>query len=524
MIEAAKKSTIFLLESKSRIFFCLLVSFIAGIAFRSFVSMPIEVIWAFFILGVSLSTAGIIKFSKLRAIFFTGFFLLAFSAGMLRHLQKNETAQSDIDVKIGSVVSLTGVIGREPVKSGKSQQLVLEIPKVGNQKVLVITRPQPEFNYGDEIKLSGVIERPENFSEDFDYRAYLAKDDIYFVTRFPRVEYLGSGNGNLFFEKLFSLKRAFADNLNLYLPEPEASFASGLILGERRAIPQKILDEFAETGTTHIIALSGYNITIIASAIMKVLGFLSLPSAFSMGFSAVGIVLFTLLTGASASVVRAAIMGLLILIAQKEGRMYSVRNALALAGAMMLFQNPAILRFDTSFQLSFLATLGLLYASPVIDRGFQNIKNHGVIFLRDHGLLAVYRENNKPAKASLVREIFVSTLSAQVLVLPLLLHSFGRLSLVSPVANLLVLPVVPLEMLLSFITGFLGFFFTPLAVVVGWAGWAVAHYQLWAIGLLSRVPAASLMIGKMSGAVVFMFYAVILYWLWKKTKKNVVNI
>lgn len=517
MIAAAKSVFASYCESKSQVFFLILVSFIAGIALRSFVHLPIAAIWVFFIFGIGFLAAGAAKFAPRRQLFFCGLFVIAFTIGMMRHIGKTEITQRNLDSAAGSQISLTGIIDNEPARSFKNQKLIVKIPEKRDQKILVTARPYPEFSYGDEIRLDGTVEKPENFTEDFDYEAYLAKDDVYYVMRFPKITFTGFNKGNSFYGKLFSLKRAFSSHLNAVLPEPEASFADGLILGERRAIPQKVLDEFAETGTTHIIALSGYNITIVASAIMRVLGLMSLPMTLSLGFSAFGIVLFTMLTGASASVVRASIMGLLVLLAQKEGRVYSIRNALALAGAVMLFQNPSVLRFDTSFQLSFLATLGLLYVSPVINRGFENIKYRLEIFLRNREFFMPDREVYRPAKISGIREILISTLSAQFLVLPLLLKSFGRLSLVSPVANLLVLPLVPLEMFLSFVTGALGFFSISLAQILGWASWIVAHYQLWVIDFLSNLPAASFMVGKMSGTMTLALYLIMGLWLWRKT-------
>ncbi|MFY9461615.1 MAG: ComEC/Rec2 family competence protein [Candidatus Sungiibacteriota bacterium] len=484
--------------AKSQVFFWILASFIGGVLLRSFLQVPMYAIWALFIFGITCLLAGLVKFNERKDVVWLSLFILALAFGMLRHFQKTEIITRSLDPFLGQSLTLKGVIDDEPVRAAKSQRIIIRVPESGNQKVLVFMRPYPEFSYGEEVKVFGTIEEPENFAEDFDYRSYLAKDGIFYVMSFPEIERIGAEKGSPLYQNLFKLKHAFSGKVQSILPEPESAFIGGLILGERTAIPEEITEAFRRTGTSHVVALSGYNITIVASSLMRFLGIFYLPLSVTFWLSGAGIVMFTMLTGAAASVVRASVMGLLVLIAQKSGRIYHMRNALAFAGAMMIFHNPAILRFDASFQLSFLATLGLLYGAPIIDGWFEKVKNRARILLRASLGTAEIRAPLREPPKSFLREIFVSTLAAQIFVLPLLIYNFGQVSLLSPLVNLLILPLIPFTMFSGFIAGASGLVFLPLAKVMGWVAWLAAHYELSTISFFSNFAGASVEVGKLA--------------------------
>lgn len=506
--------------SPSKIFFWLCVAFIAGIAFASFFPFASFVVWAFFVFGCMGIVYGILltnnEFARMSEFVHSkpicySLMLLIFTAGMFRFAQVSSVASVLPHDIIGKTISFEAAIIDEPVRKPKSQQVV--VASGNDAKILLILRLYPQFQYGDILKISGTIEEPENFTDEFDYRAYLAKDDIFYLVRFPEVEKIGEGGAGVIKQKLFLLKHKFSENLSRFLPEPHASFMAGLILGERKSMPPELLDQFAKTGTTHIVALSGYNISIVADSFLKFLGWFSLPFSWSFALATVGIIAFTILTGASASIVRAAIMGILVLIARKEGRLYHVRNALVFAGAMMVFQNPKILRFDTAFQLSFLATLGLIYVSPIIDEYVERLKRRAQDFF---GVPRDERGFRKKAKKSFVREIFTATISAQVFVLPLLIFNFGRVSLVSPLSNLAVLMAIPSTMLFGFLTAVSGFIATPLAFVFSWISWALLQYELLAIGFFANIPFTSVSFSIPSGILLVPLYGLIGYWVFKK--------
>ena len=362
----------------------------------------------------------------------------------------------------------------------------------GGAQFRVATRPYPEYRYGEALTLGGRIEEPENFSDDFDYRAYLAKDDIYFVMAFPNIERVAVGGGNPLYRFLFSLKREFSGKLSRYLAEPHAAFMAGLLLGERQSFSPEFSEQLKTTGTSHIVALSGYNITIVAEALMSTLMFLFLPFAWAFWVAIAGIVAFTLLTGAAASVVRAAVMGVLVLVAHRAGRVYRVRNAIAFAAAAMLLANPKLLRFDVGFQLSFFATLGLVYGTPLIERAYNRASMRLALFVRDLGLVRERRERPRRGRKPFLKGVFISTMAAQLAVLPLIVYHFGTLSLVAPIANLAILPVIPTTMFFGFLSGGLAFVSDALASAAAAAAWALLAYELGAIGFFARLPYAAL--------------------------------
>lgn len=512
--------------TKSQIFLYLCLAFVAGVFAASFLPIPIYLLWGFFVLGCAAIIFGINKArpfdiqDRVLPLIVSGFIILSFVFGAWRFIQKADLVSRGLDGYIGQPVKITGTIIYEPAQKEKSQELIIEEERTKN-KILIRTRKYPNYFYGQKIIAEKLLELPENFTEDFDYAAFLAKDDIYYVMNFPIVEVVGEPKKDLYYY-LFSLKSAFSKNINAVLPEPHAPFLSGLILGERRAIPKDLIEKFQITGTSHIIALSGYNITIVAMSVMQFLAWLSIPFRISFWLATTAVGLFTLLTGASASVVRASIMGILVLIARKEGRLYSVRNALVFAGAVMIFQNPKILRFDTAFQLSFLATLGLVYVFPIFDGSFEKIKTRILWKIQPRFSEERVRPSWKtgPSKKSFLREILVSTFSAQFMVLPLLIAYFGRLSIISPLTNLSVLIAIPATMFFGFLTGLAGFIFLPLAAIFSWISWLLLQYQISVIEFFARVPLASVAVLKIPLVLVFIAYASTGWWLWKKRNRR----
>ncbi|MBI2637664.1 MAG: ComEC/Rec2 family competence protein, partial [Candidatus Sungbacteria bacterium] len=456
--------------TKSQIFLYLCLAFVAGVTIASFVTISLLLFWAVSVFSVCVLCYGITKGRKEYIVYGSIGLMLLF--GAWRFIQASSLAPKALENLLGQTVRFDGFIADEPVIKEKSQEIIFKETASGNS-ILLRLRKYPQYNYGAYAHISGKLERPENFSEDFDYEAYLAKDDIYYVINFPEIVATGEVQRDTHFY-LYLLKSKFSESINSSLPEPHASFLSGLLLGEKRAIPKNLLEDFKTTGTTHIVALSGYNITIVADSIVKFLALLSIPFGVSFWLALSSVALFTLLTGASASVVRAAVMGILVLVARREGRLYSIRNALVFAGAVMIFQNPKILRFDTAFQLSFLATLGLVYISPIIDGYFEKIKIRFLQYIQPRFL----EEQTKHSKKSFLREIFISTLSAQCAVLPLLIYSFGSISLISPITNLLVLSAIPATMFFGFFTGVAGLISALIARLLMPVAWLLLQYEI----------------------------------------------
>lgn len=486
--------------TKSQVFFRLLVAFITGVAFASFVPIGIVIVAAVFILGGSTAAFGLLRPGERTRVIVVGFLAIAFASGALRFSLPNSAVSSVLDSSVGKRVTFEGIIYDDPVRRSQSQEFIVRSD--GKEEIRIVSRPFPEYHYGDRIQATGKLADDARRQE--------------LVMLFPEVRIAGSAGNASLYRTLFGIKRQFSGALRRHLPEPHGSFLAGLLLGERQSFSSSLSRDLQRTGTTHIVALSGYNITILAEALRRIFGLLWLTGAMAWWLSVAGIILFTLLTGAAASVVRAAIMGILVLLAHRGGRAYHMRNALALAGALMLAHDPTILRFDIGFQLSFLATLGLLYVAPLFDRWLERIKIRAFLAGRDIRILRERRDTKfRSSPPWLLRNIFISTLAAQAAVFPLLIFYFGQLSLISPLANLAVLPLVPYTMFSGFLTGGLGLIADGLGRSAALFSQLLLSYELGVIGWFSRLPAASIAIRGFGPALLIGAYALLTFFLWR---------
>lgn len=452
--------------TKSKIFLYILLSFLTGVMLASFLVLPyqdgniLKFISGFAaILGISLILLSRFNLDSNMKLGFIGIFILFFAFGVFwyqRNVDSNMAERNGLMNEIMAGSKARGIIIDEPEFKNDRVKYVLSS---GGIKILIQASKYPEYEYGDEISIKGKIKEPENFDEKFDYKSYLAKDDIYLAVYNPQIEFLAQDRGNKIYAALYKFKNKLKNIFKENLPEPHASFLAGITLGSKSGIPDDVYEKFKATGTAHIVALSGFNISVIAWAIMGALMFFMISRNLSFWISFFVIVVFVLMTGASPSVVRAAVMGILILIARQQGRLYTAKNALVFAGAAMIFLNPRILRFDMGFQLSFLATLGLIILLPKIEEKLKNIP-----------------------KLFGMKEAFIATISAQVFVLPLLVYQFGNFSPVGILVNVLVLPAVPIAMFLGFAGAFAGLIFAPFSKIFLWSAWL---FLSWILGVVN---------------------------------------
>jgi competence protein ComEC len=429
--------------------------FIFGILVSSLVS--IKPILAVFIVLLSAISYGVIKVGKQiegseeglhmpREAMLIIIFVCMFGVGALRYAIK--------DYHELMVPTSTGIVASEPEHRDKDTRFVFEANN--GERVLVSTDMYSSVKYGDRIEIEGKLKRPgvieEEDGKSFDYAKFLSKDDIYYTMSFAKIR-LSDGQTTFdsrsssghslrwsvrLVRELLNIKNKFVHRIKSILPEPESSLLAGLIVAGKEALPEKVLNDFKNAGVVHIVVLSGYNITVIADFFLLTLVGLSLRKR--MLVSGIGILFFVLMTGASASIVRASIMAIAVLLGKALHRPYSAPRALVLTGTIMLLFNPKLLVFDPSFQLSFLAMLALIYVEPIISNRLGFITER----LGLRGLVAV-------------------TLATQLTVLPFLLYSSGSVSIVSLFTNLLILIIVPYTMLVGFVATILSFVSTTLA-------------------------------------------------------------
>ena len=487
----------------NKLFYSLIAGFTGGIFLSSFFKLGFSFFIFLFILSVLIFIFGKF-FAKTKApVLLLALFIFSFGLGILRYEIKDIKNEDRNLVNLaGEKVVLKGIVTDEPSVKDQSVQLTVSADFIATSsqgvktsgKVLVTVGLFPAFKYGDLIQVEGKLERPTNFStatsSDFDYVSFLAKDDIFYQISFAQAKIISSGHGSVFKNKLFAFKNYFISKINLLIKEPESALLNGLILGAKNSLGKDLQNDFRLAGVSHIVALSGYNITIVAVGIMSVLSFL--PRTFSLSFGVLGILAFTIMTGGTATVVRASIMALLVLLAKGTHRKYDISRALLLAGVFMLIQNPKILVFDISFQLSFLSTLALILISPIIEKKMTFITEK-------------YQ----------LRELIVATISTQIFVLPFILYEMGLISVFSLFTNILILPIIPAIMFLGFLTGVLAFFSTFLAIPIAFICSLLLSYVLNIIYFFSHLPFSSIIINNFPVSLLILIYGIFLIIIWR---------
>lgn len=367
--------------------------------------------------------------------------------------------------------------------------------------VLVRAPRYPQFRYGDRLRLSGLLETPPEL-EGFSYRDYLKRQGVYSLIAHPQIEHIASGQGSRFWALMFSAKDRARDVIARLMPEPEASLAQGILLGIESGIPADLYDAYNATGTSHIIVISGANITLVAVLFSQAFGRL-LGKRRAYWFTLGGIVLYVLLVGADAAVVRAGVMGGLYVTALHLGRRATAYVSLFASAIFLTLVEPLAL-WDVGFQLSFAATLGLILFTPAVERLFEA------------ALKRIVPQERARQVVRYLDDVLIVTLAAQILTLPLVVYHFGRLSLVAPLTNLLILPVQPPIMIWGGAATLVGLvsFLEPVAQVLAWLPWLCLAYTNAAVRWMAEWPFASLQISHASAGRLAFYYAVIVGTAW----------
>lgn len=385
-------------------------------------------------------------FLLLGLIFFRRWKLALLLASFLLGLWRVNLYETQIiPAPVGEFVQISGEIVEE-IDKRQDHQKITVLTDYG--RVLVKLSQYQDFYYGDTVQLDGVLDRPSDDIEGFDYAAYLARYRVWLTMNRAGVTLLARGPPSIR-GSLYSFKGWMEQRLNKLYMEPEASFVAGLLLGSRKGMPAELSLAFQRVGLTHIVAISGYNISLIIAGIFLAFSFLSLKKRVVV--TSIAIVLFVVLVGASAAVVRAGIMGTLTLWALFSGRKSQVFFGLLWSAVIMVLFNPYILLYDAGFQLSFASTMGLLVFVPMLENLIP-----------------------KAEKINVLREAFVLTMAAQIATVPLILLHFGRLSWVSPIANVLAAPFLAPAM-----------FFGALSIVFGQPMSLLAWVNLRAVELIA---------------------------------------
>ncbi len=400
-------------------------------------------------------------------------------------------------------IDARGIIARDPEISDRSTRLYFSVSETRTDgewqpvegKALLIVPRVSTYKYGDRLRVTGEMETPPQLN-DFDYRGYLAHQGIYSTILYPDIEIEARGLGFKPLSLIYELRASLAQTLARALPEPQASLAQGIILGIRENIPPSVKNDFARTGTAHLLAISGLHLGIVAGIMLSLGIWLFGRRYYLYVWLAIATLwLYALLTGMHPPVIRGAIMGTLFLTAELLGRQRSAITALTFAAAIMVGISPYILE-DAAFQLSFLAMAGLVFLFP----SFRSLGRRAISkFIGEEGAIVT--------AATFAGDSLSVTMAAIIAVWPVVAYYFGIISLAGPLATFLLLPALPVVILVGAASGVIGLIFLPVGQAVGWLAWLFLSYMLVIASWLASSPLAFIEVDPIAPAWLWLYYA-----------------
>lgn len=476
----------------AQILWAVVIGFLVGVFLRSIflISWPFA---AFFLL-IGIASFLFFRTERKAVLVVIAIALTACAVGVVRMDFATLKGDANLDQYVQKSVVIEGVVADEPDQRDSNIRLHVRVDSLITNSatssvaagVLVIAPLNTDASYGDRIRAEGTLELPEpfdtNLGRQFDYPMFLAKDGIVYTLSFAQVENISLGRGNRLKAAAIWSKQKYLQGLHLVLPEPESGLAGGITVGDKRGGGKELTDIFISVGLVHIVVLSGYNITLIMDFVARTLS--RAARSIQMAASVFVVVFIVVMAGASATAVRAGAMALLPLAARMSGRLYIAARALGVVALLMVMWNPYLLVFDPGFQLSVLATLGLVIFSPIVEERLQWVTERWGI-----------------------RGIISATLATQAMVLPLLLYQNGLLSIVSLPANIFALVAVPFGMILSAISALAGIVVGSLGVVIAFPAYVLLAYIIKVAEFFASLPFASVSIESFSFVWVIAAYA-----------------
>jgi competence protein ComEC len=419
--------------------------------------------------------------------------------------------QGDVDLEV--------VVVEPPEARDGSQNLVVRVaslhplyiesagfkPEKISGKVLIQTAPGEAYAYGDRLRLRAELQTPPEGS-GFDYRAYLRHQGIYSSVQYARLEKIGNNEANPLLQLIYTVRSQAMKSLEAIFPAQESALLKGILLGDAHALSDELKSAYALTGTAHIYAISGFNMVVLANLVTRFLT--RKHKNWKSGLAVIAVLgFYTLMVGASASVVRAAIMGSLALVGSLIGRKGNLLNTLGLSVFVMLLFNPH-LPWDIGFQLTVMATLGLaVFSGPLIARLEEFLSKR-------------YSPELASGWSGTIGEYFIVTLVAQASVLPLIAFHFRQVSALFLLANPLVLPVQPLVMVLGLLAMLGGIFSVTLGKALAWLAWPFAAYTNACVRFLAELWPEALRLPRFDFVWVLLAYALIMLLLFNKQTPN----
>ena len=499
----------------TRVFWTLIAGFFLGVFARSL--LPLSDFFSIFciFLGATSAMLALLSVEQRRAGILVATAFVSCAFGIERMDRAAFSGDPILSAHLNEHVTIEGMVVAEPDARDGSVRLKVATKAIFlngatssiSAGVLVVVPAHSEVSYGGIVRASGILRAPEAFDtgdgRPFAYPEYLAMQGIGYELSRAEIEWSEDHTGNPIRAFAIGLKHTFLEGLGVALPEPAAGLAGGITVGDKRSIGKELSEDFQTVGLIHLIVLSGYNITIVLNAaawLIKRAPLLKHMRFASIGVSGAIVALFVLMSGGASSAARAGAMALIAVYARTSGRLFLASRALAAAAVLIVLWNPLTLAFDPGFQLSILATLGLIVFTPLFSDRLHWITERWAF-----------------------REIVASTLGTQLAVLPLLLYQNGQLPMYALPANLLTLIFVPLAMLFSLIAGVAGVLFDALSIPIALPAYLFLGYIINVARAISNLPYASVSIGAFSIAWMILIYTVLFLWatlLWAKRNKD----
>jgi len=445
---------------KSDVSIIIALAYLGGIICASFFIGHIDMFGATYLLPLIVGVVGVCWHHKMIVVIC--FALITFFLGGINYFNAISPIE---DMKMlgekGQTIKGEGIIIREYV-GVENKKVIVDIVKESKGRLisvkgLVYLDKYDQVSVGDKVSISGLAEYPENFA-DFDYVSYLAKEDIFFIIRKPSMSVIGKGEYDIVMEKMAWLKKHISNSMSADFIPSHAPVVQAMVLGESEKMSKEYKEKLMKTGLSHAIAISGSHFALISVflfALFMSIGFWKKQVYFLVMIS---IMLYVVLISFPASAVRAGIMIGVVCVSRIFERQTQDWRLLVLAAFLMALQNPLVINHDLGFQLSFLAVLGLLYLSPIIDNWMRSLVGD---------------------KIAWIRNTISATLAAQIAVAPFLLVATHGLSFSGLIANILIVPVMPICLGLGFIY--------PFFSIISFAGKVIAILSFPLIAYLNGV-------------------------------------
>lgn len=401
--------------------------------------------------------------------------------------------------------------------SEKSQQIFLNLKgETDGFKIKIITSKFPEYKVGEIVEVEGKIvqgkvllpETKNKINKSFDLEVLDKLKNIDGEISFPKIFVIEESEIkiNIFDRIYFYLKNQknnFVKKLDILAPRAVASLTAGTTLGDDSLFAKEDLDNFRISGLSHIIVLSGFNITVLIVFLSFLFLNLNLKLNLRIFLTIFSIIIFIIFVGIEPSIFRAALMSGVLLFANFSGRQYVAKQALFLSALVMMVFNPKIAVYDISFHLSFLATFGILYLLPIFD---------------EYKFFKKERFKNKISQNLL--EIFKLTLSVQILVSPYIIFKFSNFSLFGIIGNLLVVPIVPIIMFLGLLILIFSFI-PPVAIFFSYISFIFSKYVFSVSTFVSSLPYSKIDLTFSSLNMVLIYVLVVFYIFFEKKRLKI---